>query len=134
LGFNTTVLILNDGFDQLRKNPDEFVVGLAQAMHDGGTIGVGNHCNPVQVMRTDHADTFRLYASQYNHMVELSPWSPETRELMERNPEYVRSKIETARWFLDQLEDKLPKEPCPADHGDQCCGSPAACRAALGLS
>lgn len=70
MGFNTTILILNDGWDQIVAHPDEFIekVGavVSSGIHRrvpgfegddfGVSIGIGNHCNNVQVMCNDHAD------------------------------------------------------------------------------
>lgn len=109
MGFNTTVMILNDGFDQIERNPEEFVKQIAHTMNRGGTVGVGNHGNCVQVMRTEHADVPRLYASKGNFMVELSPYSKDTIELMERNADLLRQYIEDARWLLNGLERQLGK-------------------------
>lgn len=107
MGFNTTVLILNDAWDQIKKHPEEFVAGIDKMMRRGGTFGVGNHCNPVQVLRSEHADHFRLYASHGNQITELSPWEPKTKEQIERWPEHLRSDIQQARYFLDKLEEAL---------------------------
>lgn len=111
MGFNTTVFIINDGFDQIEKHPEDFVAGIKQAMYEGGTVGVGCHVNCVEVLNTQHADVFRLYASQANSIFELSPYSVRTRKLAERMPHLVRDYIASARQLLDQLEDELPPEP-----------------------
>lgn len=115
MGFNTTVLILNDAWDQIRKNPEEFVEGIYEKMNYGGTVGVGNHANPVQVIESRHADEFRLYASHGNQITELSPWSKETQETMRRFPDHVRSNISQARFFLDQLEKVLDEASTTGD-------------------
>jgi len=81
MGYNTAILILNDGLDQLKKHPEDFVEGINQHMHRGGEFGVGCHANVVDVMRTEHADVFRLYGSHGNLMLELSPWSRRLEEL-----------------------------------------------------
>lgn len=107
MGYNTTVHILNDAWDQIKKNPEQFVAGIDENMHRGGTFGVGNHCNPVKVVRTGHADEFRLFAAHRNQITELSPWSEETRGWIERFPDHLRSDIRQARWFLDELEKAL---------------------------
>lgn len=85
MGFNTTLFVLNDGFDQIEKNPDEFVEKISREMHDGGGFGVGNHGNCTQVMRTQHADIFRLYGTHQNLMLELTPWDKDTVDLAERD-------------------------------------------------
>lgn len=104
MGYNTTVFILNDGFGELEKHPAAFVEGINRAMHEGGTVAVGNHLNCVEVMPTQHADVFRLYASQGNAMVELSPWSRATMDLATTHPDYLRSVIKQAKRLLRDLE------------------------------
>ncbi|WPH57729.1 hypothetical protein [Mycobacterium phage WXIN] len=62
MGYNTSLTILNDGFDQLEHYPDDFVEGIKRHMNRGGSFGVGNHCNVVDVQPTDHADATQLIA------------------------------------------------------------------------
>lgn len=110
MGYNTTINILNDALDQIQKHPEQFVQGILSKYYKGGNVGVGNHANPVRVMRSGHADEFRLYAVHGNSMTELSPYSRETRELIENRPfvrDVFRGSIREARWLLDQLESHL---------------------------
>lgn len=109
MGYNTTVHILNDGLGQIERDPEAFVEGIIGGMRDGDTFSVGNHLNPAQVMRTGHADEFRLYTGHQNLMVELSPYAPETEALMERHPELLRGRISEAKWLLQRLEEELDK-------------------------
>lgn len=41
MGYNTVVKIINDGWDQIRKNPDDFVDGIDEAINDGGEFRCG---------------------------------------------------------------------------------------------
>lgn len=110
MGWNTAVLILNDGFDQLEKHPEQLVAAIRERMMDGGDGRVGCHLNAVQVMPTQHADVFRLYSSQGNAMVDLTRWSRATRELGETHPDLLASLIRQARWQLDDLEAALTED------------------------
>lgn len=110
MGFNTTVNILNDGMDQLKKHPEEFAQGVLDHYYDGGTFGVGNHGNVVHVAKSRHADEFSLFSVHGNALVELSPYSQETMRLVKRLPDEVRSRISAARYLLDRLEAELPDE------------------------
>lgn len=110
MGYNTTVLILNDGLDQIEKHPEEFVAGIVEKMHGGGTVGVGCHANPVEVMPTQHADVYRLYSTHANMILELSPYSRATLDLAKRMPDLVQSDINRARDLLDSLEATITKE------------------------
>lgn len=110
MGYNTTVHLLNDALDVIERNPEQFVRGILEGMHNGDTFSVGNHLNPAQVMRTGHADEFRLYSGHQNLMVELSPYAPETERLMESHPQELRSRISMAKWLLYRLEEELDKQ------------------------
>ena len=59
MGFNTTVVILNDALHQIEGDPD-FGKNLAIAIQGGGfgdgTVRAGNHINAAQVVETHHAD------------------------------------------------------------------------------
>jgi len=110
MGFITTVKILNDGFDQIEKNPEAFVAGIRENMNDGGEFGVGNHCNNVEVMKAGHADEFRLFAVYQNSIIELSPYSSRTEGIAQRLPHLMKSLIVNARFFLDRLEHMMTKE------------------------
>ena len=107
MGYNTTVNIINDGLDQLRKYPEEFVEGIVRNLNSGGIFGVGNHANQVEVARSEHADTFMLYAVHGNSLIALSPWSLVTRDIAESNPELVKDLIHRAKAYLDYLESEL---------------------------
>jgi hypothetical protein len=66
MGFNTTVVVMNDALTDIEFDPD-FGKNLAAAIRNiscfGGPINVathstkcGVHCNPVSVIETHHAD------------------------------------------------------------------------------
>ncbi|AIM49961.1 hypothetical protein PORCELAIN_84 [Mycobacterium phage Porcelain] len=62
MGYMTNLTILNDGFDQLEKYPDDFVEGIKLNMNQGGTFGVGIYVNNVNVQAAEHADATQLIA------------------------------------------------------------------------
>lgn len=107
MGFNTTINIINDGFDQIEKYPEDFVKGIRYHMLDGGEFGVGNHANVVTVAKSGHADAFRLYGINGNSMIELSRYSRDTEELIERFAHVVRAFVEEAKRELRLLEEYL---------------------------
>jgi hypothetical protein len=74
MGYNTTVLILNDALDVIQKNPQEFVDKLVSQIYSGktGNVSVKGWCNPAYVICTAHADIPRVYFSHRNSLVELS--------------------------------------------------------------
>lgn len=77
MGFNTTVLVLNDGLDQIAKDK-AFGERLANAISSrfikGGpvTVSVGCHANPVTVLESHHADQMKpiLVGGNYGHIIE----------------------------------------------------------------
>lgn len=71
MGFNTAVLVLNDGLDQLQKYPDEFVSGILENLDKGGDFGVGSHGNPAAVLASEHADHVQLIAVGGNQITRL---------------------------------------------------------------
>lgn len=110
MGYNTTVFILNDALHELEKHPEEFVQGIAHKMNDGGTVGVGNHCNPVEVMPTQHADVPRLYFSHQNWMSELSPYNKQTMDYIREGgwrADLIKNKVKQAEQILRDLKKAI---------------------------
>ena len=114
MGYNTTILIINDALDTLEDNPKEFVKNMTQAIHAGRTqsIPVGNHCNPVQVMKTEHADVPRLYFSQANLITEFNSY--EFEHIYFNYPQELWKRLEIAKNLLKEYEKKL-KEMYPKE-------------------
>lgn len=66
MGYNTTVIVLNDALDQIAKDP-EFGKKLADAItrvtgprSEPVDVSAGNHCNAATVIETHHADNSAL--------------------------------------------------------------------------
>ena len=75
MGWNTTVVVLNDALDQIAKDP-KFGEKLARAISSlsteqyiteregrqfyGVDVDAGNHCNAATVIETHHADVQKL--------------------------------------------------------------------------
>lgn len=65
MGFNTTVVVINDALDQIGADP-QFGAKLAAAIreHAGSRnrvdVSAGNHCNAAHVVETHHADRTAL--------------------------------------------------------------------------
>jgi len=111
MGYNTTLMVLNDSWHEIKKDPRSFVELIDERMLDPK----GRHARvyPVrgtQVMRTDHADVPRLYFTYANRIIELGAWSDtpdEYRHGKDFQRDIIRGNIETARDMLDSLEAKL---------------------------
>lgn len=95
MGFNTTVLILNDAFDQIEKHPEQFVDQLSQHVKGGKvyrhpmsslrevgeeaqSFAVGNHGNAASVIEVQHADFTQVILAGGNHATLLGevPYAP----------------------------------------------------------
>lgn len=94
MGYNTTVFILNDAFDQIQKDPEGFVADISRKMHDGGDFSAGMYCTAGTVMRSEHADVFRLYVTQGNSIMELSEWNREVMRLATSDKQYLRDIVD----------------------------------------
>lgn len=101
MGYNTTVFILNDQLDQIRRDPADFVERLYHSIvsSDTGVYVPGQ----TTVMPTAHMDVHRLYSTHGNSIIELSKFSQETRKLAKRNPELVLERIRLAEQELQRL-------------------------------
>ena len=109
MGYNTTVLILNDGLHDIRKDPVRAVEGIYDMIARGeeGSVGAGNHANPIHVMQTQHADVPRLYFTHGNSIIELSEFSRSTQEYLNGPPylrKYVIDSIKTAERMIRELK------------------------------
>lgn len=82
MGYMTTITILNDALDQIKKYPKEFVDNVLNGVNGIdkfgkrenkliNSYGVGNYANPIEVAKSHHADESRLYLVYQNMMVSL---------------------------------------------------------------
>lgn len=108
MGYNTVMMWSNDGFDQIEKDKD-IVRKCITASYRGGTVSAGYHTNPIKVMKTRHADDACVYVHMGNTLVEMNPYSDETRTLMERHPDFFNELIEKMNSDLTELK-KMSKK------------------------
>ena len=81
MGYNTTVVILNDALDQIRKDP-KFGENLSRACSEvmrgkGVDVPAGNHCNAARVIETHHADYDVMVRVGGNTGEVIQPKSPQ---------------------------------------------------------
>lgn len=84
MGYNTTVLILNDAFGEIERHPEEFVAGLKPFVNGAGynlrenrrdheighgdvSFPVGHYANGVSVIDVQHADATQVIMVGGNH-------------------------------------------------------------------
>jgi len=115
MGYNTTILILNDTIPDIQANPEEFVKNLLTQIAKGeGEIKCGNHGNVAYVMKTEHANYPRLYFTEGNWIFEISDNSSvlvkaHRKELLPVLKEYLKkakSKLKEFEVMLKQIELK----------------------------
>ena len=59
MGFNSSIMIMNDGLDQIEKNPEQFAEQVKKLICEGDPgqqVGVGNHANCLELISCHHAD------------------------------------------------------------------------------
>ena len=77
MGYMTVVSILNDAWETIKEHPEEFIDNIEKGMvcHRGETVKsypVGNHCNPMEVHQSEHADIPQLLLAHGNAMIDLN--------------------------------------------------------------
>ena len=84
MGYMTVISFLNDAEDQVKKNPERLAEIVSQAMmginseeHLGGrkkliqNYGIGNHCNPINSLKPQHADVPLLCLAYQNMLLPI---------------------------------------------------------------
>ena len=116
MGFNTPVLILNDALEELKASPEEFVAKLCKEADKltypnalgVQSISVGNHCNPVQVLRKGHSSETRLLVSYGNLMLEIS--RPELESLSDTDLKVYQKYLHKAQNVVAYSGEQLRYE------------------------
>ncbi|WP_097005259.1 hypothetical protein [Lacrimispora amygdalina] len=77
MGYMTIISILNDAWETIKQHPEEFIDNIEKGMeyYRGKTVKsypVGNHCNPMVVHQSEHADTPQLLLAHCNSMIDLN--------------------------------------------------------------
>jgi hypothetical protein len=109
MGYNTTLMILNDRLGDFEKNPKSLVDAVREEMGDGSP----RWSSGVHVMKTAHADVPRLYFTHRNSITELSQFAKDTLDLAVNGQDFqqriIDSEIAEARLMLDNLEARIAK-------------------------
>ncbi len=71
MGFNTAVVIRNDGLAEISTHAEEFVTAVQDRVTTGGEIAVGSHANAATVHPADHADAVVLIAVGGNYSTKV---------------------------------------------------------------
>lgn len=105
MGFNTTVLVLNDAVHQIENDP-EFGKNLASAIREvHGTadriyVGAGGHVNAATVIETHHADSMVLVGLGGNRGIVLG-----------HAGHYRNDELDMLKYVADTMGYTLRKKP-----------------------
>lgn len=70
MGYNTGILILNDGMHLLKDDPNagkRLYDGILQAHNQSVTVGLKGFANPIMVLPSQHADVTQIIAIGQNY-------------------------------------------------------------------
>lgn len=100
MGYLTTFTVYNDGVDLVKENAQDFANKIYRAAIGYQTcdLGIGNFCNLVRAQKCRHADDHTLYVHMGNSVFEMNPYSQETKNMLEHNPEFFERVVK----FLDR--------------------------------
>ena len=101
MGFNTAVLIVNDGLGQIQRHPRDFVRGICERTGCGGSFGVEDHAGIVTVTASAHADAAQLIAVGGNYSTKMFTGLGVARA--ELNNGFL-PEIQQDGWFDTQVE------------------------------
>jgi len=115
MGYMTTIMILNDCWDQIEKNPEKFIENIRNGM-DGideynrmgrkfiNNYSIGNCGNSIDIAMSHHADDFRLYLVGQNMMTTFGYANDDIKDL-----ELKKELLETAKWIIKDEENRIKK-------------------------
>ncbi len=103
MGYLTPILIRNDALQTIIENPKKFVDGITNKMHEGGTLSLGNHANPVEVFKTKHMDIPRVFIVNGNTMFEVKP----NLENKESARDFYKKSFKIAKQIIKNCEREL---------------------------
>lgn len=90
MGYLTTITIHNDGLDNIRKYPEQFVEGVLRqcSSHEPKDFGVGNFVNMIEGQKTRHADDHTIFVHMGNCVTEINGYSESAEQLLAKTPEF----------------------------------------------
>lgn len=117
MGFMTVVSILNDGWDTIKKHPDQFIENIEMGMQGDGENGirlynsmvneypVDNFSNPMEVAKSFHADTPHVFFVGRNCMTMLTDYTAKNKKEIE----FQLKRIREAKVLLNNQEKELKR-------------------------
>lgn len=108
MGYNTTVVILNDALNEISKDKKfgEKIHDAVIRVHHGDSIAIssGGHCNAATVIETHHADGINLIAVGGNYGRDLGYMG-----------NYRSKPIDLLKSLADSLGYRIVKKAVPKD-------------------
>lgn len=120
MGYMTTITILNDAYDAMEKNKEEFFDNISIGMnghtrHTKGfrrinCFGIGNYCNYMYVAQSNHANEDRLYLVGGNTM-DTFGYANDEKDIEWRKKRLKRAKeiLKYEAELIKELEQKKTK-------------------------
>jgi hypothetical protein len=116
MGYLTTISIRNDALHSFEKDPEKFGKAILDAIDEANcdykpkTVPFKGYCNYIEVFPSRHADETTIYLNKGNSLTEMSPWSKEFKELLDRRPDLIEGNIETIKFLIKEAKVKLNKK------------------------
>ncbi|MBU2612274.1 MAG: hypothetical protein KKB62_00955 [Nanoarchaeota archaeon] len=109
MGYLTTFTIYNDGIELIRKDSNEFCEKLKSCALEmkTDTFGHRNFTNLVKVQKSRHADDPTVYVHMGNTLCEMNAYSKETKNIMDKNPEFFKEMLDYMKGQVKKLEKNL---------------------------
>jgi len=114
MGYLTTITFRNDSVHTFKDHKDELVDKIVEHCSSGGVrykeyFSLGNYANPVVLQRPRHADDHTTYVHMGNTVVEMNPYSVDTKEMCDTSPDFFDRVVRFLEEEVKGLK-KLKKE------------------------
>lgn len=112
MGYLTTITCYNDGKDDLKNHSEAFAEQICDVMENRFTryfpitVPLGNFVNFAKIHQPKHSSEQAVYVLCGNTVCDMSPNSIETRELMERNPQYFERLLQVLKSNYEALQQE----------------------------
>ena len=106
MGYNTVIMFSNDASSQYKQHQEQVCqnihVALCNTNEKSMSYSVGNHCNPMQSLKSVHADTSQLIMNYGNSLIEFGSNNDIEDNLIE-----VREKFLREAKMIIKMEEKI---------------------------
>jgi len=111
MGYLTTFTVYNDGCHDIPTHAKDFAdkVHSACMSHKTKSFGLGMNANLVKCQKTRHADDHTIYVHAGNTLVEMNPFSEDTKDALKVNPEFFKKMLKMMERQVKELK-QLYKE------------------------